>query len=89
MFVSRKETLNLNIEYSNLQNKLYFKEAWELKLAHWLGLGCMQYIKINIYIPTFHICIMYIIYYSDILYMYVYVCIYILHMDIYTFMYIY
>ena len=84
MFVSAKETLNLYIEYSNLQNKLYFKEAWESKLAGWLGLGCIQYIKIHIYILTLYLSIIYIIYYSDVLYMYMFINIY-----IYIFMCIY
>ena len=77
MFISAKETLNLYIEYSNLQNKLYFKEAWESKLAGWLGLGCIQYIKIHIYILTLYLSIIYIIYYSDVLYMYMFINIYI------------
>ena len=77
MFVPAKETLNLYHEYSNLQNKLYIKEAWESKLAGWLRIGCIQYIKIYIYILTLYICITYALYYSDILYVYVYVYIYV------------
>ena len=77
MFVSeKKKTLNLYTEYSNPQKKLYFKEAWESKLTGWLGLGCIQYIKIYIYILTLYMCIIYIIYYLGILYMYIYIYIY-------------
>ena len=78
MFVSAKEILKPYIQYSNLQNKLYFKEAWGVKLAGWLNLGCIQYIKIYIYvyiyiyILTLYICITYIY-----IFLYIYIHVYI------------
>ena len=76
MFVSAKEILKPYIQYSNLQNKLYFKEAWGVKLAGWLNLGCIQYIKIYIYVYIYiysHFIYMYYIYIYIFLYIYIHV----------------
>ena len=77
MFISAKEILKLYIQYSNLQNKLYFKEAWESKLAGWLSLGCIQYIKIYIciyiYIFSLYIYVLYIYIYDIYIYIHVYI----------------
>ena len=80
MFVSAKEILKPYIQYSNLQNKLYFKEAWGVKLAGWLNLGCIQYIKIYIYV--------YIYIYIYIFSLYIYVLHIYIFLYIYIFMYI-